>query len=572
MSLGTKLLWAGLAVAVLATGGYGADRFIAASSKPTDAIAATAGGPPVLRRLTQSQYRHIVADIFGPDIRIGGRFEPEIRDSGLIEVGAGRVSVPASGLEQYGKMARSIAAQVFDAHHRDQFVDCRPASPAVPDYGCARRFLSEAGRLLYRRPLMDEELNDLVKGAADAAQTAGGFDAGLELTLAGMLQAPQFLFAWEQAEPDPGNAGGQRLDAWSRAARLSFFLWDTAPDDMLLTAAGRGDLNTREGLEKQVDRLMSSPRLEDGARAFFADMLGFDGFDNLAKDPAIYPKYSFTLAVDAEEQTLRTIADHLLAKDGDYRDLFTTRDTFLSRPLGAVYGIPAPPDAPGATPDGWQPYSFPAGDPRSGLLMQVSFLALHSHPGRTSPTLRGKALRETFLCQKVPDPPGNVNFNIVQDTKNPLYKTVRQRLSAHATQPTCVGCHRMMDPIGLALENFDSIGTWRAGENGAPIDASGEIDGVKFNDAGALGQAVHDHPATTACLVNRLYAYAVGRPPTKSETEWLRADALKDFAAGGYRLKPLMREIATSDVFFRVVEPHSENQPIKSASAEGGEK
>jgi len=570
--MASRVLWAGLTVAVLAAGGYAADHFLGVGSAPSDPIAAAAGGPPVLRRLTQSQYRHVITDVFGPDIKIGGRFEPEIRDTGLIEVGAGRVSVPASGLEQYGKMARTIAAQVFDKQHRDLVVGCQPASPSAPDDACARLFLSDAGHLLYRRKLTDEELTQLVQSAADAARTAGSFDSGLELTLAGMLQAPQFLFVWEQASPAAHTDEAKRLDAYSRASRLSFFLWNTTPDEMLLSAAERGELDTSKGVEKQVDRMMSSVRLEEGARAFFTDMLGFDGFDNLAKDPAIYPKYSFTLAVNAEEQTLRTITGHLLAKDGDYRDLFLTRDTFLSRPLGAVYGIPIDKDAPGAMPDGWQPYSFPEGDPRSGLLMQASFLALHSHPGRTSPTLRGKALRETFLCQKVPDPPGNVNFNIVQDTKSPLYKTVRQRLTAHATQATCVGCHKMMDPIGLALENFDSIGGYRAAENGTPIDTSGEIDGVRFTSAAGLGQAIHDHPATGACLVNRLYAYAAGRAPTKSENEWLKADVMKDFAAKGYKLRPLMREIATSDVFFRVTETHSDPTSMRAASAEGGSK
>jgi hypothetical protein len=563
VSVRTKLLFGIAVVAVLGVGGYAADRLI---GKKADPVEAAAGGPTVLRRLTQSQYRHVIADVFGPDIKIGGRFEPEIRDSGLVEVGAGRVSVPASGLEQYGKMARTIAAQVFDKQHRNQMVDCQPASPSAPDDACAKRFLSQAGRLLYRRKLTDEELNQLVQSAAEATRTGGSFDVGLELTLAGMLQAPQFLFTWENATPSG------ELDAYSKASRLSFFLWDTAPDDVLLTAAEHGDLDSEKGVTKQVDRMMSSSRLEDGVRAYFTDMLGFDGFDNLAKDPAIYPKYSFTLAVNAEEQTLRTITNHLLAKDGDYRDLFTTRDTFLSRPLGAVYGIPIAADAPGATPDGWQPYTFAADDPRSGLLMQVSFLALHSHPGRTSPTLRGKALREVFLCQKVPDPPGNVNFNIVQDTKNPLYKTVRQRLEAHRTAPTCTGCHKMMDPIGLALENFDSIGTYRAAENDTAIDSSGEIDGVKFPNARGLGKAIHDHPATGACLVNRLYAYALGRAPTKAEAEWLRADVMKDFTTAGYKLRPLMHEMATSDVFFRVIEPHPDGPSVRSASAEGGEK
>ncbi len=558
-----KILVAGVAMVLAAAAAVFVPGLLSNRVKPSDTIAATAGGPTVLRRLTQAQYQHVIADVFGNDVKIGGRFEPDMRDGGLIEVGAGKVSVPASGLEQYGKMARSIADQVFDNAHRDSMIDCKPASAAAPDDACAGRFLSQVGRLLYRRPLTDDELKALVQGANAATGTMGNFYSGLEITLTSMLQAPQFLFTWETV----GNA--KALDGYSKAARLSFFLWDTAPDDELLNAAASGDLDTPKGLSKQVDRLLTSPRVEAGVRAYFADMFGFDGFDNLAKDPSIYPKYSFGLATDAQEQTLRTITNLLLTHDGDYRDVFTTRDTFMSRSLGAVYGIPVPKDAPGATPDGWQPYSFPADDPRAGILTQISYLSLHSHPGRTSPTLRGKALRETVLCQKVPDPPGNVNFNLVQDTKNPLYKTVRQRLEAHRTQPTCSGCHKMMDPIGLSLENFDSIGTYRAGENGASIDASGDIDGVKFDGAQGLGQAIHDHPATTACLVNRIYAYAVGRTPTKSESEWLRSDVMKDFTADNYRLRPLLREIATSDVFFRVVAPANDSQPVRQASVQG---
>jgi len=124
------------------------------------------------------------------------------------------------------------------------------------------------------------------------------------------------------------------------------------------------------------------------------------------------------------------------------------------------------------------------------------------HPLRRP--LRGKAVREIFLCQKLPDPPGNVNFSLVQDTKNPNYKTARQRLTAHRSAATCAGCHKIMDPIGLALENFDGAGQYRATENGAPIDASGEIDGIKFSDSVSLGQALHDNPAATACLADSI--------------------------------------------------------------------
>jgi hypothetical protein len=264
----------------------------------------------------------------------------------------------------------------------------------------------------------------------------------------------------------------------------------------------------------------------------------------------IYPKFTFKVAEDAQEQTLRTIVDHLLTRRGDYRDLFTTRRTFLTPLLGSIYGVPAPRSDDVA----WSAYEFPEGDPRSGILTEASFVALHSHPGRSSPTLRGKALREVFLCQHVPDPPANVNFAAVQDTGDPDLRTSRARLAAHRTQPSCAGCHRLMDPMGLAMENFDSAGGFRTAENGVPIDTSGELDGMAFFDPAGLAAAVRDNPATPACLVDRVFSYAAGRPPAKSEAQWIMA-LNRSFAADGYRLPDLLRRIATSAEFYRVTPP-----------------
>jgi hypothetical protein len=510
----------------------------------------SSGGPVVVRRLTQEQYQTIIADIFGADIKIGGRFEPDLRKSGLLAVGAGEVSVTPAGFEQYDSMARGAAAQIVDERHRDMLVGCKPASVTAPDDACAKSFYASVGRLLYRRPLKDGELKTQVAIADAAAIKLGDFYKGLAMGLTGMLEAPQFLFRREVAEADPDHAGQQRLNAFSKAARLSFFLWNTTPDDELLTAAESGDLNSSRGLAKQVDRLMASPRLTAGARAFFNDMMAFDAFADLSKDTTIYPKFTNAVIADAQEQTLRTITDHLLVEKGDYRDLFTTRKTFMTPLLGTIYRVPV------ETKDGWEAHEFAADDPRVGLLTQISFLSLHSTPGRSSPTIRGKALREVLLCQKVPDPPGNVNFNLVQDTKNPNFRTARARLAAHATQATCTGCHRLIDPMGLGLEQFDSLGEYRPAENGQAIDASGELDGVKFTDAASLGKALHDNPATPSCLVNRLYAYAAGRQAAKGEAEWIHyLDT--SFAADGYRLPDLMRRIATSDAFYRITAPET---------------
>jgi hypothetical protein len=305
-------------------------------------------------------------------------------------------------------------------------------------------------------------------------------------------------------------------------------------------------------LAKQVDRLLASPRLEDGVRAYFTDMFQFDDFATLSKDAAIYPRFTAQAGRDAEEQTLRTIVDHVVARRGDYRDLFTTRKTFLTNSLAAIYGVAASDDTPNGARESWFPYEYQPGDPRgAGILAEVSFVALHSHPGRSSPTLRGKALRQVLLCQRVPDPPANVNFTVVQDTGNPKYRTARERVTAHRTEPTCAGCHKMIDPMGLALENFDSSGGYRLTENGAAIDASGELDGVTFNDAIGLGKAVHDSPNAPACLVTRLYSYATGRERSKGDYEIINS-LEKNFAADGYRIPDLLRRIATSDAFYRV--------------------
>ena len=307
----------------------------------------------------------------------------------------------------------------------------------------------------------------------------------------------------ERSEADPDHAGRVRLDGFSYATRLSLLLWNSGAADVLYRASESGQLENSACRARVVVRMLASARLETGVRAFFDDMLGFDDLASLSKDARIYPMFNGVTLQDAREQTLRTIVDQLVSKKRDYRDLFTTRDTFISPSLAAVLQVPAPP--------GWSPYTSPEGSPRVGLLTQISFLAGHAHPGRSSPTLRGKALRQLLLCQTVPRPPPNVDFSIVENPNSTL-KTARERLTAHRSNPVCAGCHKLTDPIGLALENFDGAGQFRETERGAPIDASGSLDGRDFSDSIGLGQALHDHPALPTCLVRRVSRYAIGTP------------------------------------------------------------
>jgi Protein of unknown function (DUF1592)/Protein of unknown function (DUF1588)/Protein of unknown function (DUF1595)/Protein of unknown function (DUF1587)/Protein of unknown function (DUF1585) len=525
----------------------------------------TAGGPPTVRRLTESQYRATVADIFAPDIPVVGRFERELRTDGLIAVGTSEAGMSAFSVEQYDASARGIAKEVVSKARRDKLVPCQPKSETEFDEACAKRFVEHYGTLLFRRPLSSQESKRFVETANSGQKGLSNFYSGLEFALAGMMVQPDFLLRIERVEPDPKRRGQFRLDAYSKATRLSYFLTNSTPDQELLRAAGAGELESEAGLARQADRLMAMPRYEGAVRAFFEDMLQFEMFEDVAKDPVIYPVYSAVVAADAQEQTLRTITDHLIAKKGDYRDLFTTQTTFLTRALGRIYKLPV------ATRSGWERTELPADSGHSGILTQVSFVALNSHPGRSSPTLRGRAIRETFLCQKVPDPPPDVDFSAVDLTaNNPDKPTARIRLDAHRSQPACAGCHSLMDPVGLTLENFDGAGSFRAQENGAVIDVSGSLDGTEFKAAKGLGQALHDNPLTSYCFVDKMYRSAVGRSTVEDEQRYT-VDLSKMFAANGYRVPDLMRTIAVSKTFYAVSAPGKEER-IVAARAESQQK
>ncbi|HEX4050455.1 MAG TPA: DUF1592 domain-containing protein [Steroidobacteraceae bacterium] len=552
------LVSASLAAAMLFGGSVqAAPRPTPVSLTPKDVVPAVDAGPAMLRRLSPDQYRQIVADIFGSDITIGGRFAPEIRQSGLLAVGAGNESITSDEVDQYHAMAQTIAAQVVDAAHRQVLIPCQPTAAATADDRCASQFLSEVGELLYRRPLSKDELQLQVGIARMAARQDKDFYAGLGESLSQMLVSPEFLFRWAQVQGAPAVTGVSTLDPYARASQLSFLLWNSSPDETLLNDARHGRLNSQKGLGREVDRMLSSPRLDAGVRAFFADMLQFSCAEDpcldasFSKDTTIYPRFTPQVAADAQEQTLRTLVDLLVTHDGDYRDVFTTNKTFLTPDLAAVYGVPLPRNAPNGEPSDWQPYIYPPGDPRAGILAQVSFVALHSHPGQASATLRGRALREAILCQRVPDPPPNVSFKLAFDTTNPQYPTARSRLTAHRTNPVCAGCHKLMDPIGLSMENFDSDGHFRTRENGVLIDTSGELNGHKFDGMQGLDRTVASDPAAPSCLVTRLAAYALGRAPSGDEQQWVAA-LKKDFVADHYRVPALLRQIATSPQLYQV--------------------
>lgn len=499
-------------------------------------------------RLSPSQYRQTIADLFSTAVRVNGRFEPEPRDQGLLAIGARTENFTDSGFEVYYRIGRDIAAQVVDEKHRKTLIGCQPRAENARDDQCARAFFARLGPALYRRPLTDEEVNRSVAAAGAAADSLKDFYSGIRLSLGQMLVSPNFLWRFRGMEADPKNPKQKHMNAYDKASQLSYVLWNTTPDPQLMQAARNGQLNTPAGLSAQVDRLLRSPRVADGLRAFFADMLAFSDFESVAKDPQFFPRYTQPIRDQAQEQTLRTIVDHIVNRHGDYRDLFTSSQTFLTVDLGALYGVPVVDTTDNGQPQRWIPYTYPPGDVRAGLLSQASFTTLWSPAARTSPTERGKALRQQLLCQRVPPPPGNVEFKFVDDTTNPLLKTTRQRLLAHQSNPVCAGCHKLMDPLGLALENFNSGGEYRATENGVKIDATGELNGKPYDGPLGLAKVLHDDPAITNCVASRAFAYATGYTPPTDDPRWAKVQ--KAFATSHYDVIALLRSVATSDLSY----------------------
>lgn len=501
------------------------------------------GTPAALRLLTEQQYLNTMMYVFGPNVRPSANFAAVPRVDGLLNSGTAIAGITDTQLEIYQKVAGKVATEIVREESRGYLVPCTPAATDAADAECARTFLSQVGPLLYRRPVPPERLDALVEAANEAADSLDDFYQGLSVSIEGLLLSPSVLLVAEHSEPDPDREGELRLDAYSLATRLSLFLWNAAPDAELLKAAESGELHTRKGLEREVNRMLASPRLETGVRALFDDMFAFEQFATLAKDALIYPIFSGETSVDAREQTLRTVVDHLITRRQDYRDLFTTRQTFMSPSLAPIYQVPAPGP-------GWEPFEFPADSPRAGLLTQISFLALHAHPGRSSATMRGKALREVFLCQVVPKPPPNVDFSAIQNP-DPSIRTARERVNFHLQEPACAGCHRITDPMGLTMEAFDGSGTFRHTENGAPIDTSGNLDGVEFTDAMGLGSALRDNPQLPWCLVRRAFAYGTGTASDENDRRVLEYLSER-FADDGYIVPDLLREIALSRAFGKV--------------------
>lgn len=494
-----------------------------------------------LRRLTLPQLQNSLHDLLGASILVPADLEADTYGDDFASVGMASLAISVHAFEQFDDAAYAVAHQAMTVGAaRAALVGCSPAG--VTDDACATTFVRAFGRRAWRRPLTDAEVDRYAGIARQAAAALGDFHAGLEQALAGLLLSPNFLYIVQVGEVDPARPTQRRYTAYEMAARLSFFFWDTTPDETLLGAAARGELSTPDGVRAQAQRMLEDPRGRAVIVGFFSALFGLRWLPFLQRDPMLFPQFrSPTFSASVLQQTIRDIEDRVFVSDGDFRGFFDASTTFVNAELAQLYGLPP------VTAPGFVQVALPADGPRAGLLGYAGFESMYSHDATNSPTLRGFVVRRSLLCQTIPLPSQDVRTNIPDaDPASPT--TLRQRLSLHRQSPACASCHEQMDPIGFALENFDPGGGWRATDNGLPIDASGDLDGVPFSGPRGLATALHDHPDVPGCFVRRLFRYSTGQQETAADVTTL--DGLtRRFAANGYRVRGFLVDFVASDAF-----------------------
>ena len=514
-----------------------------------------------LRRLTLPQYRNSVTDLLGAAALPTTEFEADSPLSGFVSIGAARLALSAEITEEFEAAALQIAHNALaNTAGRAALLGCTPAG--VTDDACTTKFLGTMGRRAWRRPLTTAEVGSLAALVKPIQTALNDYFGGLEYGVAALLESPHFLYREEIGTPSAANPAVAVFDDHELATRLSFFLWNTTPDDALLDAADAHQLTTTAGFGAQVKRLLASPRATDAVKNFFTEYFRLAELDTLAQLPSQYPENTATIGPAMREETARFMANIALAPNVDYRSMFDSRDTFVNAELAKLYGLPA------VTGTDFVPTTLPDSGLRAGYLGQASFLALNAHATGTSPTYRGKFIQEMLRCETIPPPPMNVPPLPMDATV--ANQTMRQKLEAHRANEPCATCHSIMDPMGLAFENFDAMGVFRTMDAGQTIDASGTLNGQNFPGPRQLEELLKQDPAVGQCAARNLYRYAMGHVEgAEGNEEPAIALIVSAFEASTYQFTSLVQAVVTSSAFTTAATP-SQTLPTGQGGSGGG--
>jgi hypothetical protein len=435
-----------------------------------------------------------------------------------------------------------------DTPSRRKIFVCHPAaakrsSPEIEanEGGCAKKILSTIARRAYRRPVADAEVQTLI-GFYESGRKKGTFESGIQNALRLILASPNFLF---RGEPDPPAVAAGTIYPVSDlelASRLSFFLWSSIPDDQLLTVAAQGKLKDAAALDRQVRRMLADPRSDALVTNFAAQWLFLRNLQTTLPDNATFPNFDDSLRQSFRRET-ELFFESIMREDRSILDLLDADYTFVNERLARHYGIP---NVYGSR---FRRVTL-KDENRRGLLGQGSVLAVTSYPNRTSPVLRGKWILENILGTPPPAPPPNIPA-LREANEGGRVLSVRERLEEHRKNPACATCHRVMDPLGFSLENFDAVGEWRTKEAaGVPVDASGQLaDGTEVDGPAALRRALRKHPEQFArTMTEKMLTYALGRGLEFYDMPVVRAIA-RDAAAQNYRFSSIVTGIIKSAPF-----------------------
>jgi hypothetical protein len=396
---------------------------------------------------------------------------------------------------------------ISDTPSRQKIFACRPAAGA-DEIPCAKRIISALARQAYRRPSTEMDQEDLLsvfqQGRRAPAKKEPPFDSGIRTVVQTLISDPEFVFRFEHTPPGVQPGMNYRISDLELAARLSYFLWSSAPDDQLITLASQGKLKDAAVLEQQVRRMLADPRSEALSTVFAAQWLQLQNLKDVQPDAFLYPNFDLNLA-DSMRRETELLFDRIVHEDRSIVDLLTANYTFVDELLAKHYGIPnvlGPRFRRVTVTD----------ENRLGILGHASILTLTSVSNRTSPVQRGKWVMIALLGTPPPPPPPGVP-PLKETGENEKVQSVREKMEEHRKNEPCRSCHQLMDPIGLSLENFDGIGSWRAKDGGLPVDASGRMfDGTKLDGPVSLRKAILSHSdAFIGTFTQNLLAYALGR-------------------------------------------------------------
>jgi mono/diheme cytochrome c family protein len=428
-----------------------------------------------------------------------------------------------------------------DTPSRRRIFGCTPATPAEED-GCARTIVSALARRAYRRPVTSSEVGELLTFYEEGRADGGTFDNGVEMSLRALLVSPQFLF---RIERDPAGIPANtpyRLNDLELASRLSFFLWSSIPDDPLIDAAIRGTLKQPRVLERHVRRMLADPRSDALVTSFAAQWLHLRNLTAATPDPRLFPDFDDNLRRAFRRET-ELFFDSVKREDRNVLDLLRADYTFVNERLAKHYGIP------NVYGGHFRRVTLPKDSPRRGLLGQASILTVTSYGDRTSPVRRGKWILENLLGLTPPPPPPDVPA-LKERVAGGKVLTMRQRMAQHRENPACSGCHNLMDPIGLATENFDAVGRFRAVEDGMPVDASGGLpDGATFTGIEGLRAGLLRKPELfVGTMTEKLITYAIGRGLEPADAPAVRAIE-RGSRGADYRFSSLILGVVNSAPF-----------------------